>query len=1191
MWSGEEGYAYPPNIQSLHRTVSMVSLAARYSLGVQADVKDNVHFVDEQTIVFPAGANVVFLNTETKEQKFVPIAEKAVNITALALSPNKKYVAIAEAFPSPEPPQVTILDVQTLKKRKILSAAAAEMQCDAFISLSFSADSKCLLTHGNAPDWPLAHWHWERARVNNVYNAASNNQAPTIYGCSFNPHDASVMCVTGDSVCRFLRWADQVLKPLPSNIGKREAQAYLCHAWVSDDRVIVATDTGDLHLLESGELKASISTAPADGMSINSIVAYSKGFVCGSDGGVVHVFEKAEEKEYYRRVKSFRIEGHAVKILNMAVSPSEEQLVCTLGDSQVYVLTLSNVDILKPDEMNFDPLPNEFHDLVVTGLDTCLRKPLFATCGLDKSIRIWNYAEREVEISKTFTEEVYSISFHPSGLHILAGFADKLRLMNLLMDDIRSYREFPVKGCRECRFSHGGQLFAAVSGNTIQLYVTYTCEALGNLRAHSSKVKSVAWSADDTRIISTGTDGAVYEWALKDMKRHSEYVQKSCTFSCAVCTPDVRSIIAVGSDSKLKEIVDGTLSKEFDSDVTLTQLELSYSGRILFAGTAAGTIRLYRVPLTGDYVEIKAHRGPVTRLSVTFDDGTLFSTAEDSVVYIFDVRDKEGRLARREKDTVTFADEILVTRSDLEEKTQSMQELKTKVEELTMQNEYQLRLKDLNFTEKMKEVTDSYQAEVEEARKSYEALLSSRNEMEMEYEERLKSLENKHAQHILALESQYQQKIITEVERYQQLETAKQAEREKWEEKLSTTISQHESNMRELTEEYEIKLSDEMSLLEAERSEKEGVVEEFDETRRQIEEDVDREIEEYKEKYEAKLLAEKDTSLRLKGENGIMRRKFTALQKDIEDQKDEINALFQSKKALHEHIASLEKDVAGLKKEIRERDETIGDKEKRIYDLKKKNQELEKFKFVLDYKIKELKKQIEPREVEIMQTKEQIKLMDQELERYHSNNGALELTISDLKLKIDGMHREIVTLRSQISGANARVNAICNELHSTAQCIQDPHALKDAVKNMYHKYVTEVTSSQVVENNVAAEYSRQREYLEKSVESLKKKLTKNQELHRSDNARMMQENVALIKEINELRREVKGFRDGNQDKARGGTRAQPNNLNEAIEELNQQKRQVAKLTEKLLELDPSSLSAAKSKEQLPPYDLSTATIA
>lgn len=50
--------------------------------------------------------------------------------------------------------------------------------------------------------------------------------------------------------------------------------------------------------------------------------------------------------------------------------------------------------------------------------------------------------------------------------------------------------------------------------------------------------------------------------------------------------------------------------------------------------------------------------------------------------------------------------------------------------------------------------------------------------------------------------------------------------------------------------------------------------------------------------------------------------------------------------------------------------------EKRIYDLKKKNQELEKFKFVLDYKIKELKRQMEPRENEIKEMKEQIRKVE-----------------------------------------------------------------------------------------------------------------------------------------------------------------------------------------------------------------------
>lgn len=87
-----------------------------------------------------------------------------------------------------------------------------------------------------------------------------------------------------------------------------------------------------------------------------------------------------------------------------------------------------------------------------------------------------------------------------------------------------------------------------------------------------------------------------------------------------------------------------------------------------------------------------------------------------------------------------------------------------------------------------------------------------------------------------------------------------------------------------------------------------------------------------------RLQTERETSLRLKGENGIMRKKFNNLQKDIEVCNTQIKELYEQKKELYATIASLEKDIASLKREIRERDETIGDKERRIYDLKKKNQ-------------------------------------------------------------------------------------------------------------------------------------------------------------------------------------------------------------------------------------------------------------
>ncbi len=53
-------------------------------------------------------------------------------------------------------------------------------------------------------------------------------------------------------------------------------------------------------------------------------------------------------------------------------------------------------------------------------------------------------------------------------------------------------------------------------------------------------------------------------------------------------------------------------------------------------------------------------------------------------------------------------------------------------------------------------------------------------------------------------------------------------------------------------------------------------------------------------RYEAKLTAERDMGLRLKGENGIMKKRFSALQKDIDEAREECKALFDQKKELYQ---------------------------------------------------------------------------------------------------------------------------------------------------------------------------------------------------------------------------------------------------------------------------------------------------
>ena len=142
------------------------------------------------------------------------------------------------------------------------------------------------------------------------------------------------------------------------------------------------------------------------------------------------------------------------------------------------------------------------------------------------------------------------------------------------------------------------------------------------------------------------------------------------------------------------------------------------------------------------------------------------------------------------------------------------------------------------------------------------------------------------------------------------------------------------------------KIAEESDLRKALVEDKEELTSEFQVLKTHVEEDADQEIEELKEKYDAKLTQEREATLRLKGENGLMRRKFKGLQRDIEEQKSTIEKKSKAEEAHYEKIRALDKDILGHRKEINEREETIEDKHKRIYDLKKKNQELEKFKCV-----------------------------------------------------------------------------------------------------------------------------------------------------------------------------------------------------------------------------------------------------
>nr|XP_011762100.1 cilia- and flagella-associated protein 57 isoform X6 [Macaca nemestrina] len=1036
--------------------MSAVVAQTLHVFGLRSHVANNIFYFDEQIIIFPSGNHCVKYNVDQKWQKFIPGSDKSQGMLALSISPNRRYLAISETVQ--EKPAITIYELSSIpcRKRKVLNNF--DFQVQKFISMAFSPDSKYLLAQTSPPESNLVYWLWEKQKVMAIVRIDTQNNP--VYQVSFSPQDNTQVCVTGNGMFKLLRFTEGTLKQ--TNFQRGEPQNYLAHTWVADDKIVVGTDTGKLFLFESGDQRwetsimvkeptrdsknldviqesesliefppissplpsyeqmvAASSHSQLSMPQVFAIAAYSKGFACSAGPGRVLLFEKMEEKDFYRESREIRqipvdpqsndpSQSDKQDVLCLCFSPSEETLVASTSKNQLYSITMSLTEI--------------------------------------------------------------------------------------------------------------------------------------------SKIRSIVWNADDSKLISGGTDGAVYEWNLSTGKRETECVLKSCSYNCVTVSPDAKIIFAVGSDHTLKEIADSSILREISAfDVTYTTIVISHSGRMMFVGTSVGTIRAmkYPLPLQKEFNEYQAHAGPITKMLLTFDDQFLLTAAEDGCLFTWKVFDKDGRGIKRERE-VGFAEEVLVTKTDMEEKAQVMLELKTRVEELKMENEYQLRLKDMNYSEKIKELTDKFIQEMESLKTKNQVLRTEKEKQDVYHREHIENLLDKQSRELQDLECCNNQKLLLEYEKYQELQLKSQRMQEEYEKQLRDNDETKSQALEELTEFYEAKLQEKTTLLEEAQEDVRQQLREFEETKKQIEEDEDREIQDIKTKYEKKLRDEKESNLRLKGETGIMRKKFSSLQKEIEERTNDIETLKGEQVKLQGVIKSLEKDIQGLKREIQERDETIQDKEKRIYDLKKKNQELGKFKFVLDYKIKELKKQIEPRENEIRVMKEQIQEMEAELENFHKQNTQLELNITELWQKLRATDQEMRRERQKpclLSGPcrftslnssetikslwerdlEALVKRFKTDLHNCVAYIQEPRLLKEKIRGLFEKYVQRADMVEIagLNTDLQQEYARQREHLERNLATLKKKVVKEGELHRTDYVRIMQENVSLIKEINELRRELK----------------------------------------------------------------------
>jgi len=231
------------------------------------------------------------------------------------------------------------------------------------------------------------------------------------------------------------------------------------------------------------------------------------------------------------------------------------------------------------------------------------------------------------------------------------------------------------------------------------------------------------------------------------------------------------------------------------------------------------------------------------------------------------------------------------------------------------------------------------------------------------------------------------------------LQAQKDEESRKFEERLNELSLHHEKIIKELKQDQQIQLDRQVQDTNRLKENIEKMMNDHKKQREQIEEDTWNKIDILKDKNKEDLAKIIDQGMQSKCKLTLINNNFRKTKAEREGKEKEIEMKDEEINHLDKETRNLKQQIESQKGELKERDTTIRDKDHRIVDLKKKTQELEKFKFVLDYKIKELKRDIGPRELDIQKLNEQTNKMRQELRHFDRVNQNLALIVDDLRMR------------------------------------------------------------------------------------------------------------------------------------------------------------------------------------------------
>ncbi|KAL1129600.1 hypothetical protein AAG570_012545 [Ranatra chinensis] len=218
--------------------------------GINPLIKGNVHFIKEDLIIYPAGQTFTVNDLTKKTQTHIAIPWSKKTINLIVMSPNRKYLAVAE---SGDRPTISIFDLRDRTRIKYLGNPVAGSKAKRFASIAFTFDNKYMVAITGEPDWLLLWYNWERARVETTAKMFDpGDKIGPIFQVSTHPDDHTVIVVVGD--CFFKMYSLFGTEFQQYGFERAERVPLTCVTWIAPDKALAGTKDGRFLLIDFGEL-------------------------------------------------------------------------------------------------------------------------------------------------------------------------------------------------------------------------------------------------------------------------------------------------------------------------------------------------------------------------------------------------------------------------------------------------------------------------------------------------------------------------------------------------------------------------------------------------------------------------------------------------------------------------------------------------------------------------------------------------------------------------------------------------------------------------------------------------------------------------------------------------------------------------------------------------------------------------